>query len=156
MGVRPGEKSARDWEKAAAMQEDDEAERAKIREMGGRDTALVNILEGEIEGGKLHPLGDRTMGVAMSNLTETAIEFLKKIGREDDALAHEKVVYWLNQGAGHYCDACKYMMEESHRRVMKIAQEKIKAFETKGKDFEGGRGHEIKLDDDMKAEIRGV
>merc|ERR1712227_391601 len=141
MGVRPGEKSARDWEKAAAMQEDDEAERAKIREMGGRDTALVNILEGEIEGGKLHPLGDRTMGVAMSNLTETAIEFLKKIGREDDALAHEKVVYWLNQGAGHYCDACKFMIEEMQRTVLVLADAKIKARDTEGKNFQGGAGH---------------
>lgn len=154
--VRPGEKSARDWEKAAAMQEDDEAERAKIREMGGSDTALVNILEGEVEGGRIHPVGDRTKAVAMANLTEVAAQFVAKIGREGDALAFEKVVYWLNQGAGHLCDACKFMMEESHRRVMKIAHEKIKAFETKGKDFEGGRGHEIKLDDDMKAEIRGV
>merc|ERR1711998_156268 len=154
--VRPGEKSTRDWEKAAAQQEEDEAERAKIREMGGKDTALVNILEGQVEDGKIHPVGDRSKAVAMANLTETAIEFLQKIGLQDDALAQEKVLYWLNQGAGHYCDACKFMMEEAHRRVMKIAHEKIRAYETSDKSFEGGRGHEIKMDDKMKTEIRGL
>merc|ERR1712164_10431 len=78
--VRPGEKSTRDWEKAAAQQEDDEQERAKIREMGGKDTALVNILEGQVEDGKIHPVGDRTKGVAMVNMTEVASEFLATIG----------------------------------------------------------------------------
>jgi len=154
--VRPGEKSSRDWERAAQMEEEEDAERTKIREMGGSDTALVNVLEGSIEDGKIYPVGDRTSEVAMKNLTQVAMDFLKKLGREGDELAHEKMVFWLNQGAGHYCDACKYMMEESHRRVMKIASEKIKQYETTSRDFEGGRGHEVKMDDEMKAEIRGV
>jgi hypothetical protein len=124
--------------------------------MGGRDTALVNVLEGDVESGKIHPVGDRTAAVAVTNLTEVALDFLKKIGREDDALAKEKVEFWLNQGAGHYCDACKFMMEEAHRRVMKIASDKIKSYETESKDFEGGRGHEVKMDDEMKKEIQGL
>ena len=68
------------------------------------------------------------------------------------------------------------MMEEAHRRVMKIANEKIKvqstfiphifpaepganstqsqAFETDDKEFEGGRGHQVKMDDSVKNEIK--
>ena len=68
--VRDGEKSTRDWEKAAQKQEEDEAERARIREMGGSDTALVNLLEGTVETGKIHPVGDRTTGLAVQNLTK--------------------------------------------------------------------------------------
>merc|ERR1711959_401854 len=154
--VRPGEKSTRAWEQAAKQQEEDEEERAKVREMGGSDTALVNILEGDIADGKIHPVGDRTTAVAVTNLTQVGLDFLTKIGLEDDATAKEKVIYWLNQGAGHYCDACKYMMEESHRRVMKIAHDKIKQRDTEDKDFQGGRGHQIKMDDEMKTEIAGV
>jgi len=154
--VRPGEKSTRAWEQAARQQEEDEEERAKVREMGGSDNALVNVLEGEITDGKIHPVGDRTSAVAMTNLTQVGMDFLTKIGLEDDVTAKEKVIYWLNQGAGHYCDACKYMMEESHRRVMMLAQEKIKQRDTASKDFQGGRGHEIKMDDEMKTEIAGV
>jgi len=154
--ARPNEKSTRAWEQAARQQEEDDEERAKVREMGGSDTALVNILEGDIADGKIHPVGDRTTAVAVTNLTQVGLDFLTKIGLEDDATAMEKVVYWLNQGAGHYCDACKYMMEESHRRVMKIAHDKIKQRDTEDKDFQGGRGHQIKMDDEMKTEIAGV
>merc|ERR1712010_180345 len=78
--VRPGEKSTRQWEKAAQEQEDNEMERIRIREMGGSDNALVNILEGTVEDGKIHPVGDRTEGVAVANLTEVALTFLKKVG----------------------------------------------------------------------------
>jgi len=154
--VRPGEKSSRDWEKAAQQQEEDDEERSKIREMGGSDFALVNILEGSVEDGKIHPVGDRTTGIAVANLTEVANDFLAKIHRQNDEEAKEKVVYWLNQGAGHNCDACKFMMEEAHRRVMKIANEKIKAFETDDKEFEGGRGHQVKMDDSVKNEIKSL
>merc|ERR1711988_414913 len=150
----PVKKSSRDWERAAQKQEEEEAERLKIREMGGSDTALVNILEGTVEDGKIHPVGDRTSGLAMTNFSEAATEFLSKIGRADDPEAHEKVEYWLNQGAGHFCDACKFMMEEAHRRVMNIAHDKIKNYETKSQDFEGGRGHQVSMNDDMKKEIR--
>jgi len=48
-------------------------ERIRIREMGGSDTALVNILEGTVEDGKIHPVGDRTEGVAVANLTEVTL-----------------------------------------------------------------------------------
>ena len=68
--VREGEKSTREWEQAAKQQEEDEAERARIREMGGSDTAIVNILEGSVESGKIHPVGDRTTALAMQNLTK--------------------------------------------------------------------------------------
>merc|ERR1711939_699521 len=98
--VRPNEKSTRQWEKAAAEQEDNEMERIRVREMGGSDTALVNILDGTV--------GDRTTGVAMANLTETAEIFLKKMGRDATGENMEKMVYWLHQGSGHYCDACKF------------------------------------------------
>lgn len=134
-------------------------ERIRIREMGGSDTALVNILEGTVEDGKIHPVGDRTEGVAVANLTEVAITFLEKVGREKDAGATEKMVYWLHQGAGHFCDACKFMMEEAHRRVLNIAQKKIRSNDDTGKKakaFEGGAGHELTVNDDMKKEIAGV
>ena len=72
--VRPGERSTRDWDKAAQKQEEDEAERAKIREMGGKDTALVNVLEGSVEDGKIHSVGDRTKGIAMTNFAEVPFD----------------------------------------------------------------------------------
>merc|ERR1711939_145349 len=157
--VRPNEKSTRQWEKAAAEQEDNEMERIRVREMGGSDTALVNVLDGTVEDGKIHPVGDRTTGVAMANLTETAETFLKKMGRDATGENMEKMVYWLHQGSGHYCDACKFMMEESHRRVLNIAQKKIRSNDDTGKRakaFEGGAGHELTVNDDMKKEIAGV
>merc|ERR1712159_574364 len=157
--VRPNEKSTRQWEKAAADQEDNEMERIRVREMGGSDTALVNVLDGTVEDGKIHPVGDRTTGVAMANLTETAETFLKKMGRDATGENMEKMVYWLHQGSGHYCDACKFMMEESHRRVLNIAQKKIRSNDDTGKRakaFEGGAGHELTVNDDMKKEIAGV
>jgi len=66
------------------------------------------------------------------------------------------VAYWLNQGAGHFCDACKFMMEEAHRKVMGLASDKIKNYETEDKSFEGGRGHQIKMDEKMKSDIRSL
>merc|ERR1712093_107198 len=152
--VRPGEKSSREWDEAAKVQEEEDEERAKVREMGGSDAALVNILAGDASTGKIHPVGDRTAGVAVANLTQTATDFLAKIGREGDALAHEKLVYWLNQGAGHVCDACKFMIEEMQRTVLVLANEKIKARDTEGKNFQGGAGHQIKMDEEMKAKVR--
>merc|ERR1712159_930165 len=94
--ARPGEKSSRQWEKAAAAEMEDDEERAKVREMGGSDTALVNILEGDVADGKIYPVGDRTAGLAVANFTQMAMDFLKKIGREDDALAQEKMVHWFS------------------------------------------------------------
>jgi len=157
--VRDGEKSTRDWEKAAQKQEEDEAERARIREMGGSDTALVNLLEGTVETGKIHPVGDRTTGLAVQNLTKVALDFMDKMGRQGDADLLEKLTYWLHQGAGHFCDACKYTMEEAHRRVLKIAQEKIQSNDKTGRrerDFEGGRGHELTIDDKIKTEVESI
>merc|ERR1711959_878606 len=98
------------------------------------------MLWGQIQGGKIYPVGDRTAGVADTNFTDVARTFLEKIDRADDALAHEKVVYWLNQGAGFQCDSCKFMLEESHRRVLFIANEKIRERQTKGANFQGGAG----------------
>jgi len=98
-------------------------------------------------------VGDRTAGLAVANFTQMAMDFLKKIGREDDALAQEKMVHWLNQGAGHLCDACKFMIEEMQRTVLVLADEKIKARDTEGKNFEGGAGHQIKMDDAMRAKV---
>merc|ERR1712054_226533 len=152
--VRPGEKSSRGWEKAAKIQEEEDEERAKVREMGGSDTAIVNILDGDISTGKIHPVGDRTAGIAVANLTQMATDFLSKINRKDDTLAHEKMVYWLNQGAGHLCDACKFMIEEMQRTILVLANEKIKARDTEGKNFQGGAGHQIKMDEEMKAKVR--
>jgi len=154
--VRPGEKSSRDWEKLAQAQEEEDAERAKVLEMGGSDTALVNVLDGDIDGGVIHPVGDRTKGIATANFSQVASEFLGKIDRQHDALAHEKIVYWLNQGAGFQCDSCKYMLEEAHRRVLMIANEKIRERQTTGANFKGGAGHQIKMDDAMKTEIANV
>ena len=68
--VRPGEKSSRDWEKLAQAQEEEDAERAKVLEMGGSDTALVNVLDGDIDGGVIHPVGDRTKGIATANFSQ--------------------------------------------------------------------------------------
>merc|ERR1719456_1566748 len=137
----------------------DEAERARIREMGGSDTALVNLLEGTVETGKIHPVGDRTTGLAVQNLTKVALDFMDKMGRQGDADLLEKLTYWLHQGAGHFCDACKYTMEEAHRRVLKIAQEKIQSNDKTGRrerDFEGGRGHELTIDDKIKTEVESI
>ena len=89
--VRPGEKSSRDWEKAAQQQEEDDEERSKIREMGGSDFALVNILEGSVEDGKIHPVGDRTTGIAVANLTE--------VGSCLDFFSHVHCLLWLQHRA---------------------------------------------------------
>jgi len=152
----PGEKSSREWEKLAEAEDDDENERTKVVEMGGSMNALVNVLDGEIDGGKIYPVGDRTEGLLTANFSEVATEFLAKINRADDELAHEKVVYWLNQGAGFQCDACKFMLEEAHRRVLGIAHEKIRDRQTKGANFAGGAGHQISMNDEMKEQIAGV
>jgi len=32
---------------------------------------------------------------------------MDKVGREGDTDLLEKLTYWLHQGAGHFCDACK-------------------------------------------------
>ena len=45
--------------------------------------------------------------VPQFNAVQVAYDFLAKIHRQNDEEAKEKVVYWLNQGAGHNCDACK-------------------------------------------------
>merc|ERR1711998_333470 len=46
------------------------------------------------------------------------------------------------------------MIEEMQRTVLFLSDEKIKARDTKGKAFEGGGGHEIGMDDEMKGKIR--
>jgi len=66
----------------------------------------------------------------------------------------DKVVYWLYQGSGYLCDACKILNEEIHRTVIAVTNSKIKKAEAEEKKFEGGAGHQIVMDSQVKDAIK--
>jgi hypothetical protein len=154
--VSSKEKSAREWEKSAERQLEDEAEHEAVMKMGGKASAIVNVLIGDVNDGVVHPVGNKEYGIQSSNFTKVAKEFLVSIGRGADMDDLEKVEYWLYQGAGLLCDSCKVLVEEMQRTVLAVSSKKIQGGETQDKKFKGGAGHQVVMDDQVKEAIRSV
>jgi len=154
--VSSKEKSAAEWDRAAERQEEDEAEFEAVVKMGGKASAIVNVLIGEVNDGVVHPVGNKEYGIQNSNFTKMARDFLVSIGRGGDMDDLEKVEYWLYQGSGLLCDSCKVMIEEMQRTVLAVSSKKIQKGDTQDKKFKGGAGHQVVMDDQVKEGIRSL